>query len=109
MYQVIYSSVVIWCAILTYFLMGRTLTKLQWVAIIGTSSGLAICSLGNMGISSDDSGKHQNKVTTGTLMMICLLFFIGSAAILMVGTLLTLGGTFFYCKCVCAFDNNKEG
>ncbi|SAL99950.1 hypothetical protein [Absidia glauca] len=83
MYQVIYSSVVIWCAILTYFLMGRTLTKLQWVAIIGTSSGLAICSLGNMGISSDDSG---------------------SAAILMVGTLLTLGGTFFY-SCIYVYSD----
>lgn len=76
MYQVIYSSIVIWCAILTYFLMGRTLTRWQWLAIFGTSAGLAVSSLG----VQDDSqeGTHAAK--------------------LLVGTLLTVGGTFFYGK-----------
>jgi drug/metabolite transporter (DMT)-like permease len=54
MYQVIYSSVVIWCAILSYFTMGRTLTTTQWVAIMGTSVGLAISAMGN---TSQGDGK----------------------------------------------------
>lgn len=45
MYQVIYSSVVIWCAIFTWFFMGRALSQIQWLAIIGTSIGLGISSL----------------------------------------------------------------
>jgi drug/metabolite transporter (DMT)-like permease len=45
MYQVIYSSVVIWCAILTWLLMGRALSMIQWIAIIGTSIGLGVSSL----------------------------------------------------------------
>lgn len=45
MYQVIYSSVVIWCAIFTWFFMGRALSRIQWMAIIGTSIGLGISSL----------------------------------------------------------------
>ncbi|SAM05723.1 hypothetical protein [Absidia glauca] len=75
MYQVIFSSVVIWCAILSYFSLGRTLTKLQWLAIFGTSAGLAICSLGTIGTTSDDPE---------------------NAATLTFGTLLTVAGTFFY-------------
>lgn len=45
MYQVIYSSVVVWCAILTWLFTGRALTTIQWLAIIGTSVGLGISSL----------------------------------------------------------------
>lgn len=45
MFQVIYSSVVVWCAILTWLFMGRALSKVQWIAIIGTSIGLGISSL----------------------------------------------------------------
>lgn len=48
MYQVIYSSVVVWCAILSYMFMGRLLAKLQWFAIFGTSMGLTLCALENM-------------------------------------------------------------
>ncbi|RUS13106.1 hypothetical protein BC937DRAFT_86346 [Endogone sp. FLAS-F59071] len=47
MYQVIYSSVVIWCAIFSYFFMGRRLTTAQWVAIFGTSAGLTVSTLGS--------------------------------------------------------------
>ncbi|KAI8992068.1 hypothetical protein BDF20DRAFT_832053 [Mycotypha africana] len=47
MYQVIYSSVVIWCAILTWIFMKQSLSKIQWLAIIGTSIGLGICSFDN--------------------------------------------------------------
>ncbi|KAI8083075.1 uncharacterized protein BX664DRAFT_339766 [Halteromyces radiatus] len=83
MYQVIYSSVVIWCAILTYFLMDRTLTKVQWFSIFGTSAGLAICSLGNMNSSDLDSS---------------------NGFLLMFGTLMTLGGTFFY-SCIYVYSD----
>lgn len=48
MYQVIYSSVVVWCAILTFLFMGRALSKVQWVAIIGTSIGLGVSSLDSL-------------------------------------------------------------
>lgn len=77
MYQVIYSSVVIWCAILTFFLMKRDLSKLQWLSIFGTSAGLALSSLGNFSTSSEPSAK---------------------ASTLMFGTIMTLAGTFGYCK-----------
>ncbi|CAO3608749.1 unnamed protein product [Cunninghamella blakesleeana] len=85
MYQVIYSSVVIWCAILTYFLMGRILTKLQWVAIFGTSSGLAMSALGH----SDNDISPEDKA---------------NAAVLLFGTLLTISGTFFY-SCVYVYSD----
>jgi drug/metabolite transporter (DMT)-like permease len=45
MYQVIYSSVVVFSAILTWLFMGRILTMIQWAAIIGTSVGLGVSSL----------------------------------------------------------------
>ncbi|KAI8364003.1 hypothetical protein EDC96DRAFT_511492 [Choanephora cucurbitarum] len=80
MYQVIYSSVVIWCAILTWFLMNRTLSRVQWVAIFGTSAGLALSSFGDFSVETE----------TGSL----LLF----------GTLMTLGGTFFY-SCVYVYSD----
>ncbi|KAI9306682.1 hypothetical protein BJ944DRAFT_159471 [Cunninghamella echinulata] len=70
-------NIVIWCAILTYFLMGRLLTKLQWIAIFGTSTGLAISALGH----SDNDSNPEDKA---------------NAAVLLFGTLLTIGGTFFY-------------
>ncbi|KAG0765687.1 hypothetical protein G6F57_011569 [Rhizopus arrhizus] len=82
MYQVIYSSVVIWCAILTFFLMDRKLSMIQWIAIFGTSTGLAISSLDSM-----TGSKEEAK--TGLLMF---------------GTLMTLGGTFFY-SCVYVYSD----
>lgn len=62
MYQVIYSSVVIWCAILTFLFMGRTLSRMQWIAIFGVSAGLAISSLGNF---SMDKSKTATTEETG--------------------------------------------
>ncbi|KAG2176518.1 hypothetical protein INT44_007181 [Umbelopsis vinacea] len=82
MYQVIYSSVVIWCAILSYLTMGRTLTPTQWVAIMGTSVGLAISAMGNT---------SQGDAT--------------SAPLLIFGMILTLSGTFFY-SCVYVFSDH---
>jgi drug/metabolite transporter (DMT)-like permease len=63
MYQVIYSSVVIWCAILTFLFMNRRLSKLQWFAIFGTSAGLAISSLGNFS-SSDTASVDTEEAGT---------------------------------------------
>lgn len=60
--------------------MGRTMTKLQWVAIFGSSAGLALSSFGNFGLEEDDGDKKH-------------------AAVLMLGTILTICGTFFYGKC----------
>lgn len=89
MYQVIYSSVVIWCAILTFLFMGRKLSKLQWIAIFGTSAGLAISSLGNF--SSPDKAAVTSEQAAKT-------------ALLMFGTIMTLGGTFFY-SCVYVYSD----
>ncbi|EXX71155.1 hypothetical protein RirG_081130 [Rhizophagus irregularis DAOM 197198w] len=46
MYQVIYSSVVIWCAILSFFFLGRKISFVQSISIIGVSVGLALSALG---------------------------------------------------------------
>lgn len=63
MYQVIYSSVVVWCAILTWLFMGRALAKIQWIAIIGTSVGLGVSSLDSMrGTPTDEI----STTSTGT-------------------------------------------
>ncbi|KAJ2958699.1 hypothetical protein NQZ79_g5731 [Umbelopsis isabellina] len=83
MYQVIYSSVVIWCAILSYLTMGRTLTPLQWMAIVGTSIGLAISALGNTSPAGDST----------------------SAPLLIIGMFVTLSGTFMY-SCVYVFSDH---
>ncbi|GAB5590566.1 hypothetical protein Unana1_05466 [Umbelopsis nana] len=83
MYQVIYSSVVIWCAILSYVTMGRTLTTTQWVAIVGTSIGLAISAMGNTAPKGDAT----------------------SAPLLILGMIITLSGTFFY-SCVYVFSDH---
>lgn len=64
MYQVIYSSVVIWCAMLTFLFMGRTLSRMQWIAIFGVSAGLAISSIGNF---SSDNNKTATTEEAGTL------------------------------------------
>lgn len=64
MYQVIYSSIVIWCAILTWLLMGRPLTRTQWIAIIGTSVGLCVSSLDSIQGSifvADDFAVEDSK------------------------------------------------
>ncbi|KAK4509276.1 uncharacterized protein ATC70_007626 [Mucor velutinosus] len=87
MYQVIYSSVVIWCALLTWLFMKRTLSTMQWIAIFGTSAGLAISSMDNFTSSAEVDAQSAAKTT-----------------ILMFGTLMTLGGTFFY-SCVYVYSD----
>jgi drug/metabolite transporter (DMT)-like permease len=48
MYQVIYSSIVIWCAILTRIFLSRKLNNIQWLAIVGVTFGLAISAVGTV-------------------------------------------------------------
>ena len=63
MYQVIYSSVVVWCAILTWLFMGRALSIIQWVSIVGVSLGLGVSSFDSLpsfekdGISIESGNK----------------------------------------------------
>ncbi|KAI9363076.1 hypothetical protein BD770DRAFT_469774 [Pilaira anomala] len=78
MYQVIYSSVVVWCAILTWLFMGRALAKIQWIAIIGTSVGLGVSSLDSMRATPTD------EISTTSTESYTLLN----------GTIMTLVGTF---------------
>ncbi|GAA5803465.1 hypothetical protein HPULCUR_008947 [Helicostylum pulchrum] len=79
MFQVIYSSVVVWCAILTWLFMGRALSKVQWIAIIGTSIGLGISSLDSIrGTPTDEilvsSTTESYTLFNGTLMVLCGTF-----------------------------------
>ncbi|KAI7890859.1 uncharacterized protein EV154DRAFT_243795 [Mucor mucedo] len=77
MYQVIYSSIVVWCAILTWLFMGRALAKIQWVAIIGTSVGLGVSSFDSLQgspLENDFSTESTNVLFNGTLMTLCGTF-----------------------------------
>ncbi|KAK5822614.1 hypothetical protein F5H01DRAFT_336097 [Linnemannia elongata] len=77
MYQVIYSSIVIWCAILTRIFLSRKLNSIQWVAIVGVTIGLAISAVGTVQDASPD-GPVQSWVEKSF------------------GALVTLGATFLY-------------
>jgi EamA domain-containing membrane protein RarD len=59
MYQVIYSSIVIWCAILTRIFLARKLNNVQWLAIVGVTIGLAISAVGTVQDVSPDDGPVQ--------------------------------------------------
>ncbi|KAF9933036.1 hypothetical protein FBU30_006712 [Linnemannia zychae] len=61
MYQVIYSSIVIWCAILTRIFLGRKLNSIQWVAIVGVTVGLAISAVGTVQDASPDGPVQSCK------------------------------------------------
>ncbi|KAG0002240.1 hypothetical protein BGZ79_003365 [Entomortierella chlamydospora] len=77
MYQVIYSSIVIWCAILTRIFLGRKLNGIQWLAIFGVTLGLAISAVGTVQDESPD-GPVQSWLEKSF------------------GALVTLGATFLY-------------
>ncbi|KAF9315578.1 hypothetical protein BG003_002891 [Podila horticola] len=77
MYQVIYSSIVIWCAILTRIFLSRKLNNVQWVAIVGVTMGLAVSAVGTV----------QNESPDGTVQSWLEKSF---------GALITLGATFLY-------------
>ncbi|KAG0359257.1 hypothetical protein BG005_001101 [Podila minutissima] len=77
MYQVIYSSIVIWCAILTRIFLSRKLNNVQWVAIVGVTVGLAVSAVGTV----------QNVSPDGAVQSWLEKSF---------GALITLGATFLY-------------
>ncbi|KAG0238601.1 hypothetical protein BGW42_004363 [Actinomortierella wolfii] len=77
LYQIIYSSIVIWCAILTRIFLSRRLRKLQWVAIFGVTIGLAISAVGKAQDASPD-GVKQSWLERSF------------------GSLITMGATFLY-------------
>ncbi|KAF9929631.1 hypothetical protein BGZ65_005711, partial [Modicella reniformis] len=77
MYQVIYSSIVIWCAILTRIFLSRKLNNIQWLAIVGVTLGLAISAVGTVQDVSPD-GPVQSWLEKSF------------------GALVTLGATFLY-------------
>ncbi|KAI8362376.1 hypothetical protein B0O80DRAFT_435745 [Mortierella sp. GBAus27b] len=78
MYQVIYSSIVIWCAILTRIFLARKLNNVQWLAIVGVTIGLAISAVGTVQDVSPDDGPVQTWLEKSF------------------GALITLGATFLY-------------
>ncbi|KAF8952710.1 hypothetical protein BGZ46_003393, partial [Entomortierella lignicola] len=79
MYQVIYSSIVIWCAILTRIFLGRKLNVIQWLSIFGVTLGLAISAVGTVkNESPDDDGPVQSWLEKSF------------------GAMITLGATFLY-------------
>ncbi|CAG8558221.1 28688_t:CDS:2 [Racocetra persica] len=45
-YQVIHSSIIIWCAILSFLFLGRKLSRVQSLCVIGVCIGIFISSLG---------------------------------------------------------------
>lgn len=103
MYQVIYSSVVVWCAIFTWFFMGRALSRVQWMAIIGTSLGLGISSLDSIRgspLQEDAFASLQTDQEEGKRLLAVVRWYIytvffpdATRNVLLNGTLMTLGGT----------------
>ncbi|KAF9970829.1 hypothetical protein BGZ73_006388 [Actinomortierella ambigua] len=77
LYQIIYSSIVIWCAILTRIFLSRRLRKLQWVAIFGVTIGLGISAVGKAQDASPD-GVQKSWIERS------------------LGSLITMGATFLY-------------
>ncbi|KAL1916306.1 uncharacterized protein VTP21DRAFT_5923 [Calcarisporiella thermophila] len=82
MYQVIYSSVVVWCALLSTFV-GRRLNIIQWLAIIGLSSGLAVTAF------EQEGGTAANNSLIG--MVITLSATVGYACVYVLSDLLLSG------------------
>ncbi|KAI8348873.1 hypothetical protein BD560DRAFT_410515 [Blakeslea trispora] len=76
MYQVIHSSVVIWCAILTWICMKKSLSRLQWVAIFATSFGLGLSSIDNFSAENvlDKDPSSISALGQGTLITLASTF-----------------------------------
>ncbi|KAI7858791.1 hypothetical protein BDC45DRAFT_497651 [Circinella umbellata] len=89
MYQVIFSSVVIWCAILSYIFMKRILSVSQWIAIVGTTVGLTFCALDGMKTSDIQEQNTIDNNNSGDIYF---------------GTLMAVGGTFLY-ACVYVYGD----
>jgi drug/metabolite transporter (DMT)-like permease len=62
-YAVVYSSVTVWCALLSRVVLGRVLLSAQWISIFVVVAGLAVTGL--------DAQGHGSKVVLGTIMILC--------------------------------------
>lgn len=90
MFQVIYSSVVIWCAVISFFFLGRKLTLVQSLSIVGVFIGLALSALG---ISK---GSDHSTLPPTTPTGPALLHFNLHMTTTMFGMILTSLATFGY-------------
>ncbi|CAG8504523.1 15995_t:CDS:2, partial [Dentiscutata heterogama] len=91
MFQVIYSSVVIWCAILSFIFLGRKLLFVQSLCIFGVFIGLALSALG---IYQDQGDQHSTPPpATATGPTLLHSFNMSST---MFGMILTSFATFGY-------------
>ncbi|CAG8561317.1 9598_t:CDS:2 [Cetraspora pellucida] len=80
-YQIIHSSIVIWCAILSFLFLGRKLSRVQTLCVIGVCIGLYLSSL----------GVSQNSVT---IIKSPMIFSSINISLTMLGLILTSFATF---------------
>ena len=52
-FAIVYSSVTIWCALLSRILLNREMTQLQWIAIVIVFIGLGITGLSSLDLGKD--------------------------------------------------------
>ncbi|RHZ46269.1 hypothetical protein Glove_627g35 [Diversispora epigaea] len=108
MFQVIYSSVVIWCAVLSFIFLGRKLSLLQSISIIGVCFGLALSALGiSKGSESSDNTTPPPVTSTGPAILHSF-----NMTTTMFGMILTSFATFGY-ACVYVISDllvsNRKG
>ncbi|RIB27463.1 hypothetical protein C2G38_2137835, partial [Gigaspora rosea] len=60
MYQIIHSSIVIWCAILSFLFLGRKFSRVQLICVIGVCIGLFLSSY---------EDPHKHVTTTGPVIL----------------------------------------
>ena len=52
-FAIVYSSVTIWCALLSRILLNRKMTQLQWLSIVIVFIGLGITGLSSLDLGKD--------------------------------------------------------
>jgi drug/metabolite transporter (DMT)-like permease len=52
-FAIVYSSVTIWCALLSRILLNREMTQLQWISIVIVFIGLGITGLSSLDLGTD--------------------------------------------------------
>ena len=63
LYQVIYSSIIIFCAMLSWFFLNKPVSGMQWGAILLISAGLAVSSMGGDEPTSAEDGEQLGGST----------------------------------------------
>lgn len=67
-FQMLRGSVIIFVALLSVALLGRRLSLLQWIGILGIILGLGIVGLADFG--GDSSSKSRSNVIIGDVLII---------------------------------------